>query len=63
MPRERRTGDLADVLQRAVAAQILSAEQAQAVLAAERSRVGGGRRLPLIEAVGYLGGLLALSVP
>ncbi|HKS53280.1 MAG TPA: hypothetical protein VJS67_15550 [Pseudonocardiaceae bacterium] len=61
MPRERRTGDLADVLQRAVAAQILSAEQAQAVLAAERSRVGGGRRLPLIEAVGYLGGLLALS--
>jgi len=61
MPRERRTGDLADVLQRAVAAQILSAEQAQAVLAAERTRVGGGRRLPLIEAVGYLGGLLALS--
>ena len=61
MPRQRRTGDLAEVLQRAVAAQILSAEQAQAVLDAERTRAGGDRRRPVIEAVGYLGGLLALS--
>jgi hypothetical protein len=53
--------DLAEVLQRAVAAQILSAEQAQAVLAAEQARAESGRRLPVIEAVGYLGGLLALS--
>lgn len=61
MPRQRRIGDLAEVLQRAVAAQILSAEQAQAVLDAERTRAGGDRRRPVIEAVGYLGGLLALS--
>jgi Predicted membrane protein (DUF2157) len=60
-PRRRRTGDLAEVLQRAVAAQILSAEQAQAVLDAERTRAGGDRRQPVIEAAGYLGGLLALS--
>jgi hypothetical protein len=62
-PQERRTGDLAEVLQRAVAARILSADQAQAVLAAERARKGvsGGRRFPVIEAVGYLGALLALS--
>jgi hypothetical protein len=57
-------GDLAEVLRRAVAARILSADQAQAVLAAERARgeiSGGDRRLPVIEAVGYLGALLALS--
>jgi hypothetical protein len=50
-------------LQRAVEARILSADQAQAVLAAEWARdlAGGGRRLPVIEALGYLGGLLALS--
>lgn len=57
-------GDLAEVLRRAVAARIISADQAQAVLAAERARgkvAGGGRRLPVIEALGYLGGLLALS--
>jgi hypothetical protein len=57
-------GDLAEVLRRAVAARIISADQAQAVLAAERARreiSGGGRRLPVIEALGYLGGLLALS--
>lgn len=61
MPSMRTLRDLAEVLQRAVAAQILSAEQAQAVLAAERARAESGRRLPVIEAVGYLGGLLALS--
>lgn len=63
-PRERHSGDLSEVLQRAVAARILSADQAQAVLAAERARgevSSGGRRLPVIEAVGYLGALLALS--
>lgn len=62
-PRERSTGDLAEVLQRAVAARILSADQAQAVLAAERAReeISRGRRFPVIEAVGYLGALLALS--
>lgn len=52
------------VLQRAVESGILSADQAQAVLAAERSRgeqFGGGRRLPVTEALGYLAGLLALS--
>lgn len=54
-------GDLAGALRRAVEARILSAEQAQAVLDAERARSGGGRRLPVIEAVGYLGALLALS--
>lgn len=61
MPRQRRTGDLAEVLQRAVAAGILSAEQAQAVMDAERTRASDDRRQPAIEAVGYLGGLLALS--
>lgn len=61
MPRRRRSGDLAEVLQRAVAAQILSAGQAQAVLDAERTRAEGNRRQPVIEALGYLGGLLALS--
>lgn len=61
MPSMTTPRDLAEVLKRAVAAQILSADQAQAVLAAERTRAGGGRRLPVIEAVGYLGGLLALS--
>ena len=62
--RDRGSGDLAEVLRRAVAARILSAEQAQAVLAAERSRgeiPSGGRRLLVTEALGYLGGLLALS--
>jgi hypothetical protein len=62
--RRPRPGDLAEVLQRAVAARILSAEQAQAVLAAEQARGGSssaGRRLPVTEALGYLGGLLALS--
>ena len=62
--RDRDTGDLAEVLERAVLARILSAEQAQAVLAAERARgesSSPGRRLPLTEALGYLGGLLALS--
>lgn len=54
-------GDLAGALRRAVEARILSAEQAQAVLDAERARSGGSRRLPVIEAVGYLGALLALS--
>lgn len=42
----------------------LSADQAQAVLAAERSGAetsGGGGGLPVTEALGYLGGLLALS--
>ena len=61
MPGMTTPRDLAEVLQRAVAAHILSAEQAQAVLAAERNRADGGRRLPVIEAVGYLGALLALS--
>jgi hypothetical protein len=70
MPSMTTPRDLAEVLQRAVAAQILSADQAQAVLAAERNRSGGGplrdtrtraSRLPVIEAVGYLGALLALS--
>jgi hypothetical protein len=62
--RDRDTGDLAEVLERAVLARILSAEQAQAVLAAERARgenSSPGRRLPVAEALGYLGGLLALS--
>ncbi|MGH3823247.1 MAG: DUF2157 domain-containing protein [Pseudonocardiaceae bacterium] len=60
--RDRRPGELAEVLERAVAGGILSAEQAQAVLAAERNRAGGsGGRLSLTEALGYLGGLLALS--
>jgi hypothetical protein len=60
---------LAEALRRAVAAGTLSADQAEAVLAAERSRaaqrVPGASarvlRLPLIEALGYLGGLLAVS--
>ena len=62
--RDRGTGDLAEVLERAVVARIISAEQAQAVLAAERARggsSGAGPRLPVTEALGYLGGLLALS--
>ncbi len=61
---DRRPDALAEALQRAVEAGILSAEQAQAVLAAERTRgeqSGGDRRLPVTEALGYLGGLLALS--
>jgi hypothetical protein len=54
------------VLRRAVEAGIVSAEQADAVLAAERGRSGQqwpgrGRRLPVTEALGYLGGLLAIS--
>ncbi|MDQ5855787.1 MAG: hypothetical protein M3302_05645 [Actinomycetota bacterium] len=60
MPR----GGLEGVLQRAVESGILSIDQAQAVLAAERIRgkqFGGGRRLPVTEALGYLAGLLALS--
>jgi hypothetical protein len=62
--RNHRPDDLAGVLQRAVEAQILTADQAQAVLAAERTHgeaSGGGLRLPVTEALGYLGGLLALS--
>jgi hypothetical protein len=58
------TDDLVDVLQRAVEAGLLRADQAQAVLAAERTRGGPsreGHRLPVTEALGYLGGLLALS--
>ncbi len=61
---DRRPDALGEALQRAVDAGILSAEQAQAVLAAERTRgeqSGGDRRLPVTEALGYLGGLLALS--
>ena len=55
---------LAEALQRAVEAEILSADQAQAVLAAELARgevteVAAGS--PVTEALGYLGGLLALS--
>ncbi|HEX2288661.1 MAG TPA: hypothetical protein VHH53_00315 [Pseudonocardiaceae bacterium] len=60
MPR----GGLEAVLQRAVESGILSADQAQAVLVAERihgEQFGGGRRLPVTEALGYLAGLLALS--
>ncbi len=54
---------LAAALRRAVEASILSEEQAQAVLAAERARgvADGGRRQPLTEALGYLGAMLALS--
>jgi hypothetical protein len=61
--RSCRPEDLAGALQRAVEARVLSADQAQAVLAAERAHdfAGGGRRLPVTEALGYLGGLLALS--
>jgi hypothetical protein len=62
--RNRRPDDLAGALQRAVEARILNADQAQAVLAAERVRgkaSDGDRRLPVTEALGYLGGLLALS--
>lgn len=62
--RNHRPDDLAGALRRAVEAQILTADQAQAVLAAERTRgeaSGGGLRLPVTEALGYLGGLLALS--
>ncbi|MDQ4093041.1 MAG: hypothetical protein M3143_06450 [Actinomycetota bacterium] len=57
-------GGLEGVLQRAVESGTLSADQAQAVLAAERTRreqFGGGRRLPVTEALGYFAGLLALS--
>jgi hypothetical protein len=62
--RNRRSDDLAAALQRAVEAGILGAGQAQAVLAAEQIRgetADGGGRLPVTEALGYLGGLLALS--
>ncbi len=59
--RNGRPDDLAGALQRAVEARILSADQAQAVLAAEEVREPGGCRLPVTEALGYLGGLLALS--
>ncbi|MGH3936144.1 MAG: DUF2157 domain-containing protein, partial [Pseudonocardiaceae bacterium] len=55
---------LAEVLERAVGAGIISADQARAVLAAERSREeqpSAGRRLPVTEALGYLAGLLTLS--
>ncbi len=61
---ELRTAELAEILRRAVAAGTLSTEQVQAVLAAERAReqsAGGTRGLPVTEALGYLGGLLALS--
>lgn len=55
---------LAEALRRGVQAGILSADQAEAVLAAERSRGEQqgvpGRRLPVTEALGYLGGLLVL---
>lgn len=60
----RRSDAVAEALQRAVVAGILSAEQAEAVLAAERSRAEHADlpgRLPVTEALGYLGGLLALS--
>lgn len=68
-PPDRSPDVLAGALRRAVAAGTLSPDQAEAVLAAERIRaaqhVPGGSarilRLPLIEALGYLGGLLALS--
>jgi hypothetical protein len=56
--------ELAGALNRAVQAGILSAQQARDVLAVERTRgrlSAGGRGLPLSEALGYLGGLLALS--
>ncbi len=61
--RDHRPDDLAAALQRAVEARILSTDQAQAVLAAERVRdyAPGGRRLPVTEALSYLGGLLSLS--
>lgn len=61
--RDRGSGELAEVLQRAVEARMLSAEQAQAVLSAEQTRgeSGGGGRLLITEVLGYLGGLLALS--
>lgn len=62
--RARDRDGLDDVLQRAVEAGILSTDQAQAVLAAERTREAqsdGGRRLPVTEALGYLAGLLTLS--
>lgn len=61
----RRADAVAGALRRAVQTGILSADQAEAVLVAERSREqpggvrGGG--LPVTEALGYLGGLLALS--
>lgn len=60
----RHTDELAEALRRAVEGGILGADQAQAVLAAERRRAeaaGGGSGLPVTEALGYLGGLLALS--
>ncbi|MGH3903875.1 MAG: hypothetical protein ACRDTE_06770 [Pseudonocardiaceae bacterium] len=61
----RRPDALSEALNRAVQAGILSADQAQAVLAAERARGEQqdvlGRRLPVTEALGYLGGLLVLS--
>lgn len=63
--RERPAGPVADALRRAVSAGIITPAQADAVLAAE----GAGnpattrvrRRVPLTEALGYLGGVLALS--
>ena len=63
-PRRRRDGELADVLARAVDAGILDGAQARAVLDAEQARgaaPGGNRRMLVTEALGYLGGLLALS--
>ncbi|MGH3669745.1 MAG: hypothetical protein ACRDSH_03785, partial [Pseudonocardiaceae bacterium] len=61
--RKRYPGDLAEALQRAVEAGILGADQAQAVIAAEgaRGKAAGGSRAQATEALGYLGGLLALS--
>ncbi|MGH3494925.1 MAG: DUF2157 domain-containing protein [Sciscionella sp.] len=61
--RKRYPGDLAEALQRAVEAGILDADQAEAVLAAEgaRGKAAGGSRQQATEALGYLGGLLALS--
>ncbi|MDQ2883357.1 MAG: hypothetical protein M3Y48_19880 [Actinomycetota bacterium] len=54
--RNRRTDELAEALRRAVEGGILNADQAQAVLTAERSRAeaSGGGRLPVTEALGYL---------
>lgn len=55
---------LAGALERAVASGLITTDQAERVLAAERSRGElrpTGRRPPVTEALGYLGGLLALS--
>jgi hypothetical protein len=63
-PRKRRAGELADALARAVDAGILDGAQARAVLDAEHAHgaaSGGGRRVLVTEALGYLGALLALS--